>query len=308
MPSGRTARKRFPRRRVGRSARRPEGQPERLLTVTGPGGIGKSRLALEVARTVADHYVGGVVFVPLENVTDSHRVLQAIAAAIKAPDDGTQPILDVLTDELSIRNMLLLIDNMEQVAAVGPELAELLGRCPTVSALITSRHVLRLRGEREYHLGPLPVPCGADDETVRAVRSVRLFVERAVAANPDFRLTRTNRAAVAELTRVLDGLPLAIELAAARTRLLSPANLLERLTGRLDVLADGPGDLPWRQRTLRATLDWSYQLLNPAEQALFARMGMFAGGATLEAIEVSAATKWCRTCWAPCRPWSTKAS
>jgi predicted ATPase len=257
----------------------------RLLTITGPGGIGKSRLALEVARVVADHYVDGVTFVPLENVTDRHRVLRAIAAGVRVTDDGTRPMLDVLTGELSARTMLLLIDNMEQVAAAGPELSELLGRCPAVSALITSRHVLRLRGEREYHLGPLPVPDGPDDETIHLVPAVRLFVQRAVAANPDFRLNPANRAAVAELTRVLDGLPLAIELAAARTRLLPPAALLERLTERLDVLADGAGDLPQRQQTLRATLDWSYQLLDPAEQALFARMGIFAGGATLEAVE-----------------------
>ena len=257
----------------------------RLLTVTGPGGIGKSRLTLEVARAVADHYIDGVAFVPLEDLTDPRRVLSAIAAGLKVPDDGTRPILDVLTDELATRNLLLLIDNMEQVTAAGPELAELLGRCPGVSVLITSRHVLRLRGEHDYHLGPLPVPYGTDDGTVEAVASVRLFVERARAADPGFRLTPTNRAAVAELTRILDGLPLAIELAAARTRLLSPAALLERLTERLDVLAHGPGDLPRRQRTLRATLDWSYQLLSRAEQALFTRMGLFAGGATIEAIE-----------------------
>jgi predicted ATPase len=257
----------------------------RLLTITGPGGIGKSRLALEVARAVADHYVDGVVFVPLENVTDVHQVLRAVAVSVKAVDDGTRPVMEFLADELSTRRVLLLIDNMEQVAAAGPELSELLGRCPGVSAVITSRQVLRLRGEREYHLGPLPVPFGADEETIRLVPAVRLFVQRAVAANPDFRLTRGNRAAVAELTRVLDGLPLAIELAAARTRLLPPAALLERLTERLDVLADSRGDRPLRQQTLRATLDWSYHLLNPAEQALFARMGLFAGGATLAAIE-----------------------
>jgi predicted ATPase len=257
----------------------------RLLTLTGPGGIGKSRLALEVARVVADHYADGVGFVPLENVTDTRQVLRAIAVGVKVADEGTRPIVDVLADALAKRHMLLLIDNMEQVVAAGPALSALLGRCPGISALVTSRQVLRLRGEREYHLGPLTVPYGPDDDSIRSVPAVRLFVQRAVAANPDFQLTRANRAPIAELTRVLDGLPLAIELAAARTRLMSPASLLERLTEQLDVLADGGSDLPARQRTLGATLDWSYHLLNPPERALFARMAVFVGGATLEAIE-----------------------
>jgi predicted ATPase len=259
-------------------------QGVRLLTITGPGGIGKSRLSLEVAPVAADLFPDGVVFVALESLMRPELVLQTIAERISAPDSGARPLLDVLADELADRHLLLMIDNMEHLVAAGPALAELLGRCPGVAALVTSRHALRLRGEREYHLGPLTLPLAGDESTTLAP-AVDLFVQRAVAANPAFRLTPANRAPIAQLVRLLDGLPLAIELAAARTRLLAPAALLDRLTHHDDVLADGAGDLPPRQRTLRATLDWSYQLLDPAERVLFTRMSVFADSATLDAVE-----------------------
>jgi predicted ATPase len=255
----------------------------RLLTVTGTGGVGKTRLALEVARTASRRFADGVAFVPLEDVPVPDLVLPTVAAALRVPEAGAQPLLDRLVDELAARRLLLVLDNMEHLRAAGPELAALLGRCPLLATLVTSRQALRLREERVYPLAPLPVPAGdtADD----AAPAVQLFVQRAVAVHAGFALTDANRGAVAEVVRLLDGLPLAIELAAARSRLFSPAALAERLSRRLDVLADGAEDLPARQRTLRATLEWSRHLLTPAEQALFARMSVFAGGATLDAAE-----------------------
>ncbi|MGY1708567.1 ATP-binding protein [Geodermatophilus sp. SYSU D00758] len=255
----------------------------RLVTLTGPGGVGKTRLALEVARVVGGRFPDGVAFVPLEDVPSPDLVLPALAAALRVPEAGTRPLLDRLVDALTGRRSLVVADNMEHLRAAGPDLAALLGRCPRLALLVTSRQALRLRGEREHPVPPLPVPDG--DAEVDTPAAVRLFVERAADVRPGFALTEDNRAAVAGIVRLLDGLPLAIELAAARSRLFSPAALADRLTERLDVLGGGADDLPARQRTLRATLDWSCRLLTPAEQALFARMSVFAGTATLEAVE-----------------------
>ena len=260
---------------------------ERLLTVTGPGGVGKTRLSLEVARAVGESFPDGVGFTPLEDVPTADLVLPAIATGLRVPDAGTRPLLDRLADEVVNRRLLLVLDNMEHLRAAGSDLARLLGRCPLLSLLVTSRQPLRVGGEREYHLAPLELP---GDPTSAAASfdeapAVQLYVQRAAAVRSGFALTEDNRAAVAEIVRLLDGLPLAIELAAGRSRLLSPTALADRLTRRLDVLAGGADDLPARQRTLRATLDWSYQLLTESEQALFARMSVFAGGATLEAAE-----------------------
>jgi predicted ATPase len=259
------------------------GGQARLVTVTGPGGVGKTRLALEVARAVDGRFADGVAFVPLEDVPSADLVLPTIAGTLRVPEAGARPLLDRLVEELTGRQLLMALDNMEHLRAAGPDLAVLLGRCPQLALLVTSRQALRLRGEQEYPLPPLPVP--ADDEAVGTAPAVQLFVQRAADVHPGFALTDDNRAAVADIVRLLDGLPLAIELAAARSRLFSPAALADRLTERLDVLGGGPGDLPARQRTLRATLDWSCRLLSPAEQALFARLSVFAGGATLQAVE-----------------------
>ena len=245
----------------------------RLLTIVGPGGIGKSRLALELARRVAPRYDGGAVLVPPENLSRSDQVMRAIAMRLGAPDTGTRPLVDVLADELAGRRLLLVVDNMEQVIDAGHELSELLGRCPDLSAVVTSRHVLRLRGEQEYHLRPLS-----------DLGAIALFTQRAASVHPGFRLTPENRPAVTEIVRLLDGLPLAIELAAARTRLLSPAEIAERLSSGIDLLGGGAGDLPSRQRTLRDTLLWSSRLLAATERTLFLRISTFVGGATLEAI------------------------
>ena len=256
------------------------GGDRRLVTVTGPGGVGKTRLALEVSRAVTDRFTDGIVFVPLEDVPSPGLVLPALAAALRMSEAGARPLLDRLTVELAGRQMLVVMDNFEQLRGAGPDLATLLGRCPTLAMLVTSRQALRLRGEHEYPLSPLPLP--VHDEPAP---SVALFVQAATAVSPTFTLTDENRAAVADIVRALDGLPLAIELAAAHVRLFAPSMLAARLTQRLDVLSGGAEDLPPRQRTLRATLDWSHQLLTPAEQVLFARMSVFAGGATLDGVD-----------------------
>jgi predicted ATPase len=246
----------------------------RLLTLTGAGGIGKSRLALEVARVVASDFPDGVAFVPLESMTEPDHLLRALRERLQIRDTSGRSHADVLSDALAPRRMLLLLDNFEQLVEAAPDLGLLLDRCPGLVALVTSRQVLRLRAEHEYPLRPL-----ASDA------AVALFTRRAVAARPDFGVTDANRQAVTLLCERLDGLPLAIELAAARVRLLPPESLLSRLGQRLDLLSSGAADLPARQRTMRATLDWSYRLLDAGEQELLARLSVFEGGATLEAVE-----------------------
>ena len=256
----------------------------RLLTVTGPGGVGKTRLALEVARAVdRRRFPDGVTFVPLEHVPTPDLILPTLAAAVRVTEAGTRPLLDRLVDELTGRRLLVVLDNIDDPPAAGAELATLLSRCPQLALLATSREALQIRGEREYPLPPLPVP--TEGEVDDAAPAVHLFVHRASDVKPGFALTDDDRVAVAAIVRMLDGLPLAIELAAARSRLLTPSTLANRLRKRLDLLAGGPDDRPARQRIVRATLDWSRQLLTPAEQSLFARMSVFAGGATLDAVE-----------------------
>jgi predicted ATPase len=254
----------------------------RLVTITGPGGVGKSRLALEVAHAVADRFPDRVHLVPLEPLTDPQDVLRVVADRLGIVGEGGRPIGDLLARQLRDRQLLLVLDNFEQLIDAGPDLAGLLDRCSGVQALVTSRRPLRLRGEHEHPLPPLDVP-GPDDEI--DVAAVELFVERARAVRPDFELTSANRGDVTELVRRLDGLPLAIELAAARTRLLPPAALVDHLDERLDVLSSGAVDLPERQRTLRAAIDWSYRLLAPDEQRLLDRLSVFAREATIEAVE-----------------------
>jgi predicted ATPase len=257
----------------------------RLLTLSGAGGIGKSRLALEVARRLTEHFEDGIVFVPLESVTEPEQLLRTVAERLDVADTGARPVLEALVDHLAEQRVLLLLDNFEQVCAAAPDLGALLDRCPAVSALVTSRQLLRLRAEHDYPVSPLATPTDATDTAIDTAPAVELFVQRATAARPDFEVTAANRPTIAELSRRLDGLPLAIELAAARVRLLPPDALLERLEHRLDLLTGGASDLPERQRTLRATLDWSYRLLDPAEQRLLARLSVFARGATLDAVE-----------------------
>jgi predicted ATPase len=263
------------------------GEGARMVTLTGPGGVGKSRLAVEVAGQIAPSFADGARYVELAPVKDPGLVAAAVADGLGLRTSGGPVITDVKA-YLRPRRLLLVLDNFEQVSEAAPVLADLLAAAPGVAALVTSRTVLRLGSEHEFPLPGLPVPAegdGAKASNLRQYASVRLFAERAHAAEPSFELTSANVGAVAEICRRLDGLPLAIELAAARVRILPPPALLARLDHRLTLLTEGPRDLPERQRTLRATLDWSFDLLSPGEQALFARLGVFAGGFDLPAAE-----------------------
>ena len=261
----------------------------RLVTLTGPGGVGKSRLALEVAARLGPSFADGVRFVDLAPVQRADLVAAAIAAGLGLRTSGGPLIADVKA-YLRPRRLVLLLDNFEQVTAAAPLAAELLTASAGLVVLVTSRTVLRLSGGHEFPVAPLPTPPAGTAGSpqladLQRYASVRLFVERAHAAAPGFELTSENAEAVAEICRRLDGLPLAIELAAARSRLLSPQALLARLDDRMSLLTGGARDLPERQQTLRNTLDWSFGLLSPAEQALFSRLGVFPGTFGLEAAE-----------------------
>ena len=259
----------------------------RLVTLTGPGGVGKSRLAVEVAQRLGPGFADGVRFVELGSVRAVELVTAAIAAALGLSTSGGRLIND-LKSYLRARRLVLVLDNFEQVMGAAPLVAELLGAAPGVVALVTSRMVLRLSGEHEFPVPTLPVPplgAGGDAADVQRCASVRLFVQRAQAASMGFELTSGNAAAVAEICRRLDGLPLAIELAAARVKLLAPQALLARLDDTMGLLTGGARDLPSRQQTLRNTLDWSFDLLSASEQALFARLAVFAGTFDLPAAE-----------------------
>jgi predicted ATPase len=251
------------------------GQKARLITLTGPGGVGKSRLAIEVAGRLGDSFPDGVRFVDLASVTTADLVPATVAARLGLRTSRDRLIAD-LVSYLRARRLMLILDNVEQLTEAAPLLAQLLAAAPAVTALVTSRTVLRLRGEYELAVPPLGIP-PRDAANPLDYGSVRLFAAGARAAAPGFTLTEGNAQAVAEISRKLDGLPLAIELAAARTRLLPPQALLARLDDRMSVLTSGPRDLPERQRTLKNTLDWSFGLLSATEQALFARLGVFAG-------------------------------
>jgi len=262
----------------------------RLLTLTGPGGVGKTRLALRLAESVARAYPGGVVFVSLAELQDPALVLPTVARAFGV-QPGPKDLGEVLAELLRPCRLLLLLDNCEQVAAAAPVLGELLAACPRLVLLATSRAPLRLEAEQEFAVPPLRLPeaeCRLSLGELAQVEAVALFVLRAQAVQPKFALGADNAAAVAAICRQLDGLPLAIELAAARARLLPPAALLARLGHRLSLLTGGAVDLPPRQRTLRATLAWSYELLAPAEQALFRRLGVFVGGCPLDLADAVA--------------------
>jgi predicted ATPase/class 3 adenylate cyclase len=259
----------------------------RLVTLTGPGGVGKSRLAVEAAQRLGPGFADGARFVELAAVPAADLVAAAIAAGLGLTTSAGWLLAD-LQGYLRARQLLLVLDNFEHVAGAAPLLAELLAAAPGLVVLVTSRVVLRLRGEHELPVPPLPVPpdgAGPDAADLEGYASVGLFVERAHAAAAGFELTGDNAEAVAEICRRLDGLPLAIELAAARIRLLLPQALLSRLDQRFSVLTGGARDLPERQRTLRNTLNWSFGLLSAGEQAMLARLGVFAGSFGLSAAE-----------------------
>ncbi len=256
----------------------------RLITLTGVGGAGKTRLAIEVAREVADRFADGVAFVDLTATRDAALVPLLIAQALdlRAADD--RPAADLLADALRDRHLLLVLDNCEHVLAAAPLVATLLAAAPRLTVLATSRLALRLYGEHEARVPPLETP-DAEDEPIADVVDyavVQLFLQRARAARPDLALTAAHVPDVAEICRRLDGLPLAIELAAARVKLFTPRQVLDRLDRRLTLLVGGPRDLPARQQTLRNLLDWSYALLTPRERRLFAHLGVFAGSWDLD--------------------------
>jgi predicted ATPase len=272
-------------------------RPEvRLVTVTGPGGIGKSRLALEVAREMADDFPSGVYFVPLAAVNDPKLIALALAQTLGIRETGGQPALEALSEQLGSLGapMLLLVDNFEHLVGAAPMLAELLTLAPHLKLLVTSRAALHVYHEHEFPVPSLSLPDAKSTPTLGALSqfsAISLFVQRAVAVKPDFRLTEDNASAVAEICSRLDGLPLAIELAAARVKLLSPSAMRTRLASCLQLLTGGARDLPARQQTLRQAIDWSYDLLSEPEQKLFRRLSVFLGGCTLEAVESVCDTK-----------------
>jgi predicted ATPase/DNA-binding CsgD family transcriptional regulator len=260
----------------------------RLLTLTGPGGVGKTRLALQIAADVLDRFADGVFFVELEPIREPTLVATTIAQAVGVREAGDESRLETLKRFLRDRTILLTLDNFEHLLVAAAVVGELLGACPRLKALVTSRVPLRLYGEHGFPVPPLALPAGhgqSEPEELAECEAVCLFLERARAADPAFVLTRANAPAVAEVCRRLDGLPLAIELAAARARVLPPAALLARLERRLALLTGGAVDLPDRQRTLRHAIDWSHDLLDPSEQVLFRRLAVFVGGCTLDAAE-----------------------
>ena len=270
----------------------------RLLTLTGPGGIGKTRLALQTAVALADDFEAGITFVPLAAISDPNLVIPTIARTLGLREEGVPPLEDRLKIYLQSRQQLLLLDNFEQVIMAGPLLLDIITNCPDLKILLTSREVLRIRGEQEFAVPPLTLPdlprldrTGLNSaSTLANYAAVALFVERVRGRLPHFQPTPEDLRAIAQICARLDGLPLAIELAAARLRLMSPQALLKQLGGEagqtsLQVLTGGPRDLPARQRTLRHAIQWSYDLLELAEQRLFRYLSIFVGGFTLEAAE-----------------------
>jgi predicted ATPase len=258
----------------------------RLVTLTGPGGIGKTRLALEMASELTNTFADGVFFIPLASLNDDSLVVPTIARSLGLLEVPNRSPLDVLTGALRGKQVLLVLDNFEALVEAGPSIADLLGGCPHLSVLVTSRVVLSLMGERVYAVGPLAIPgrrAAIDLDQVREYAAVRLFVERAQAARADFALTAENVGAVGEISARLDGLPLALELAAARTRLLSPEAMLKRLDRLLPLLSGSERDRPSRHQTLRNTIAWSYDLLDEEEEAFFRHLSVFVGGFTIEA-------------------------
>jgi predicted ATPase/DNA-binding CsgD family transcriptional regulator len=273
-----------------------------LLTLTGPGGIGKTRLAMQAAANLLDHFVDGVYFVSLAPIREPDLVNAAIGQTIGVRNVPGRSLQESLQEYLRDRQLLLVLDNFEQVLAAAPLVAGLLAHCRRLKVLVTSRVTLHLYGEREFPVPPLALPTLAapaavypaaiqnaqstlDIETLASVAAVALFIQRAVAVEPNFVFNELNAEAVASICITLDGLPLAIELAAARLKLFAPAALLARLQQRLSLLTSGPHDAPARQQTLRDEIAWSYDLLTPAQQLLFRRLAVFSGGSTLEAAQ-----------------------
>ncbi len=263
-------------------------QEARIVTLTGPGGTGKTRLALQAAADMFDEFEDGVYFVNLAPITDSGLVTSTIAQILGVRETADTPLVDSLKDYLRDKQMLLVLDNFEQVVSAAPLVSELVAAAPGLKVLATSRELLHLNGEYQSPVPPLALPDPKHlppIERLTQYEAVRLFVERGLAVKPDFQVTNDNAPAVAEICVRLDGLPLAIELAAARVRLLPPQAMLARLENKLKMPTGGARDLPTRQQTLRGAIDWSYDLLDEGEKALFRRLSVFVGGRSLEAAE-----------------------
>jgi predicted ATPase len=263
-------------------------KPEvRLVTLMGPGGTGKTRLSVQVAQEVLEYFPQGVFFVPLADDTDANQFISRVAQQLEVKEGG-RPLLENVKDYLRDKCLLLVLDNFEQLISAAPTVAELLTAAPQLKMITSSRIALQLQGEHEYPVPPLDLPQTSSELTIEDLaenESVHLFVERARASSPSFALSNDNASAVAEICRRLDGLPLALELAAARIKLLPPQAILSRLDDRFKLLTGGARDLPSRQQTLRNTLEWSYSLLNEEEKTLYARLSVFVGGFTLDAAE-----------------------
>src|SRR3989440_1379167 len=260
----------------------------RLLTLTGPGGTGKTRLSLQIAADVMDSFPDGVYFVPLASVQDPELVPSAIAQALAVSTTGSRRPIDMLADHLRDKRTLLVLDNFEQLLPAGPVTTALLEASPGLRVLVSSRAVLRVYGEQEFPVPPMALPdlkALPDLATLSQFEAVRLFIERAVAVKPDFQATNENAPAIAGIGERVDGLPPAVELAAARVKLFSPQALLARLEKSLSALGTGARDLPGRQQTLRGAIQWSYDLLNEGERRLLARFSVLARGAGLEHVE-----------------------
>jgi predicted ATPase/class 3 adenylate cyclase len=275
-------------REVGEIVQQLRRSDTRLLTLTGPGGTGKTRLALQAAAELLCDFTDGVFFVPLAALSDPALLPSAIAGALNIREVGERSLVDRLLEALATQQLLLVLDNLEHLTDAAPLIAELLIEATNLKVLATSRVPLHLRAEREYSVPPLSLPRRGPLpplEQLSQYDAVRLFIERAQAVKPDFTITNANAPAVAEICHRLDGLPLAIELAAARVRLLPPEAMLARLEQRLPFLTGGARDAPARQRTLRDAIAWSHDLLEPGEQILFRHLAVFAGGCTLEAAE-----------------------
>ncbi|RPI81535.1 MAG: adenylate/guanylate cyclase domain-containing protein, partial [Chloroflexi bacterium] len=264
---------------------------ERIVTLTGPGGTGKTRLALQVAGEMIEQFQDGIFFVGLTHITDSVLITSTIAQALGITESPMQPIIESLKDYLRRKSLLLLLDNFEQVISAAPLVADLVVECSQLKIFVTSREALHISGEHEYPVPPLALP---DLEQLPPVESltqyaaVELFIQRALAVKPDFQIRDETAKSIVEICYRLDGLPLAIELAAARVKLLPPQAMLARLEHRLEFLTGGARDLPVRQQTLRNTIAWSHDLLNENEQRLFRRLSVFVGGCTIAAVETVA--------------------